>query len=102
MAIDRLQDRLATAKQAQVLLQDIDVVGARVERGKASLVALLAFKRVVIVRAKDRAVLFAENLRDSGRQGRLSRRRITHNAEDDRMINSLGHVPSQAFPTVAS
>ena len=35
VVVDRLQDRLALAEQAQVLLDDVDVVAARVERGDA-------------------------------------------------------------------
>ena len=37
VVVDRLQDRLALAEEAQVLLDDVDVVAARVEGGDADL-----------------------------------------------------------------
>ena len=54
MVVDRLQDRLAEPQQAQVLLDDVDVVAARVERGDADLGPLPARIAVVVVRADRR------------------------------------------------
>ncbi len=68
MVVDRLQDRLAVAQQAQMLLQDVDIVGARVERRQARGGARLAVVAMIVVGADHRAVFLAQNLGDAYRQ----------------------------------
>ena len=97
VVVDRLQDRLAVAQQAQMLLEDVDIVRARVERRQARRGARLAVVAVIVVSADHRAVFLAQNLGDARRQRRLSRRRITDDAEDDRMIDPLRHFALQAL-----
>src|SRR5680860_155837 len=80
-----------------MLLEDVDVIGARVERRQAGGGAGPTIVAMVVVGANHRAVRLAQNLGDAHRQRRLPRRRITYDAEYDRMIDSLRHIALQAL-----
>src|SRR5689334_882112 len=91
MVVDGLQDGLAAPEQTQMLLENVDMVGARVERRQAGGSTLRTAVAVIVVSTDHRAVLGTQNLGDAGRERRLARRRIADDAEDDRMINPFRH-----------
>ena len=68
VVVDRLQDRFAGAQQAQMLLENVDIVGARVERRQARRGARLPVVAMIVVGADHRAVRLAQNLGDAYRQ----------------------------------
>ena len=74
VVVDRLQDRIAFAQMTQRLLENIEIVGARVDGRQALLGALAAVEAVIVVGAEHGAAVLAQNLGDARRQRRLARR----------------------------
>ncbi len=89
MVVDRFQDRLAFPQQPEMLLDDVDVVGARIEGGQAVLRPIAPLVAVIVVGAEHGAMVGTQNLGDTGRQRRLAGRRIPNDSEDDRMLSPL-------------
>ena len=69
---------------AEVLGHDVHVVALRVQRRDVPLGALPAVVAVVVVGADVRDVLLAEHAHEAAGEGRLARRRVADDAEDDR------------------
>src|SRR3954452_11796541 len=78
-----LQDRVAAAQVGDVLADDVHVVAVRVQRRDVVLLALLTVVAVVVVEGDVRHLLLAENPHESARDGRLARRRVADDAQDD-------------------
>jgi hypothetical protein len=98
--VDRLQDRLPGGQQAQVLRQDIHVVAGRVERGDVQFLALDAVVAVVVVGADGCHPVNAEQLHDSGGEGRLAGGAVPDGREHDRLHEHTGSPG--AFPMSGS
>ena len=89
VAVDRLQERLARAHVREVLGHDVHVVALGMQRRDVALRALPAVVAVVVVDADVRDVLLAEHAHEAAREGRLARRRVADDAEDDRPCHGL-------------
>ena len=85
VVVGGLQDRLPVAEVRQVLAEDVEVVGGRVQRRDAELGSLLAPVAVVVVAADVRDVLApAEDPDDAAGEGGLPGGGVPDNPEDDR------------------
>jgi hypothetical protein len=67
----------------EVLLQDVEVVAVRVERGESAFGPLLAVIAVIVVGRDVRHLLFAQDPNQTTRQRRLAGRGVTDDAEKD-------------------
>src|SRR4051794_27478136 len=78
-----LENRVAAAQVGDVLPDDVHVVAVGVQRRDVVLLALLTVVAVVVVEGDVRHLLLAENPHESARDGRLARRRVPDDAQDD-------------------
>ena len=73
VAVHGLDNRVARTQVPEMLVQDVDVVAVRVQRGEPMLGALLAVVAVIVVGGDVRDLLLAENADKPARQRRLAR-----------------------------
>src|SRR6185437_4209690 len=84
VVIDGLEYRVAGGQELQVLLHDVDVVAAGVQRGERQAGALLPVVAVVVVDADGGAAVGAERADQAGGDRRLARRAVAGDREHDR------------------
>src|SRR5262249_43693094 len=82
--VDGLQVSVARAQVAEMLAHDVYEVALGGQRRDVPLRALLAVVAVVVVGADVGDVVLAEHADEAAREGRLARRRVADDAEDDR------------------
>ena len=97
MAIDGLEDRLAGAQVDEVLLQDVQVVGVRVQRGHPQLRALSPRVAVVVIAVDVGDLRLAEDPHQPARQRRLAGGGVAADSEED----GPGHQWSRSVGSVA-
>ena len=97
VVVGGLQDRLPVTEVRQVLTEDVEVVGGRIQRRDAELGSLLAPVAVVVVAADVRDVLApAEDPDHAAGERRLPGGGVSDHSEDDRTSHPRKDVRSAA------
>ena len=84
VTVDGLEDQLSHLQVRQLLLEDVNVVAAGMQRRESQLHPLLAVVAVVVVGRHVRDLILPEDPDEPSRQRRLTGCRVADDAEQDR------------------
>ena len=90
--VDGLIDALTATQCLQVIRQQVEVVGVRVQRRNIALFSLPSIQAVIVVHGEGGHHLFAQYSLYAARYGRLARTAVAGNSEDEYSAGFLDPV----------